>query len=96
MYSPFVLLNLEITFLVRSKCPKCDSQIHWYDNLPVISFLLLKGKCRQCKEPISIQYPVVELVMGILAVVFYEHNSSFLPYILLMGMGYHVTSHYPY
>ena len=73
--------------LGRSKCPKCDSQIHWYDNLPLISFLLLKGQCRQCKEPISIQYPVVELVMGILAVVFYEHNSSFLPYILLMGIG---------
>ena len=71
----------------RSKCPKCDSQIHWYDNLPLISFLLLKGRCRQCKETISMQYPVVELVMGILAVVFYVHNSSFLPYILLMGMG---------
>lgn len=44
----------------RSMCPKCHSQIAWYDNLPVLSYLLLKAKCRHCKCHISIQYPLVE------------------------------------
>ncbi len=49
----------------RSICPSCKEQIVWYDNIPVISFILLRGKCRQCKKPISWQYPVVELLTGV-------------------------------
>jgi len=49
-----------------SKCPKCSHPIAWYDNIPVISYLLLKGKCRNCSQPISIQYPLVELATGLL------------------------------
>lgn len=49
------------TLLGRSFCRSCRKQIHWYDNIPLISFLLLGGKCRQCKEKISWQYPLVEL-----------------------------------
>ena len=45
----------------RSFCPKCGKTIAWYDNIPVLSFLILGGKGRCCKEPISWQYPVVEL-----------------------------------
>jgi len=61
----------------RSRCPKCKKQIAWYDNIPVISFLLLRGKCRHCKEKISIQYPIVELVTGILFVLaFYMNYKS--------------------
>lgn len=51
-----------------SKCPKCSHPLVWYDNIPVISYLLLKGKCRNCNESISIQYPVVELATGLLFV----------------------------
>jgi leader peptidase (prepilin peptidase) / N-methyltransferase len=54
------------TILGRSYCPKCLSQIKWYDNIPVISFLLLKGKCRSCSKTISWQYPAVELITGLL------------------------------
>ncbi len=48
--------------LVRksSHCPKCGAKIHFYDNIPLISWLLLRGKCRSCKEPISKRYPIVE------------------------------------
>ena len=46
----------------RSKCPGCGGPIAWYDNIPLLSGLLLRGRCRQCRESISVQYPVVELV----------------------------------
>jgi leader peptidase (prepilin peptidase)/N-methyltransferase len=52
-----------------SRCPKCKEPIKWYDNIPVISYLLLRGKCRNCGSPISIQYPLVELLTGVLTVV---------------------------
>ncbi|MFH1890921.1 MAG: prepilin peptidase [Candidatus Kuenenbacteria bacterium] len=53
----------------RSFCPKCKHQLVWYDNIPVLSFLLLKGKCRYCQKKISIQYPLVELITGILFII---------------------------
>ena len=46
----------------RSYCPNCKKLITWKDNIPIISFLLLKGKCRQCKNPISFQYTLVEFL----------------------------------
>ncbi len=49
-----------------SHCPRCDSRIAWYDNVPVLSFLLLRGKCRRCGQPISWRYPAVELANGLL------------------------------
>ena len=45
-----------------SRCPKCDKNIYWYDNIPVLSYLILLGRCRFCREKISMRYPVVELV----------------------------------
>lgn len=49
-----------------SHCPKCQEALHWYDNIPVFSWLFLRGKCRSCSEPISIQYPLVELATGLI------------------------------
>lgn len=49
----------------RSHCPKCDNQISARDNIPVISWLLLRGKCRNCKSGISPRYPLVELATGL-------------------------------
>ena len=49
----------------RSFCPKCKKKINWYDNLPIISFLFLSGKCRKCKKVIPIRYLIVELITGI-------------------------------
>ena len=49
----------------RSYCPKCKKKIKWFDNIPLISFLLLSGKCRSCKKKISPQYFIIELIAGI-------------------------------
>ena len=55
----------------RSHCPHCKHQLRWYENIPVFSWLALRGKCRSCKAPISPQYPAVELLtmLGFLACV---------------------------
>ena len=47
-----------------STCPRCKQPIGWRDNIPVVSWLLLKGRCRRCGEPISRQYPIVEAAVG--------------------------------
>jgi prepilin signal peptidase PulO-like enzyme (type II secretory pathway) len=66
-----VVLRLQAseTLMGRSMCPHCRRQIRWYDNVPLLSFLLLKGRCRDCKAPISWQYPAVELATGLVFVV---------------------------
>ena len=51
-----------------SACPRCSTPIAWYDNVPLLSFALLRARCRKCGEPISWRYPVVELVTGLLFV----------------------------
>src|SRR3989344_2153428 len=50
----------------RSECMSCRAQIPWYDNIPVLSWMALRGRCRRCTSRISIQYPLVELCTGIL------------------------------
>jgi len=50
----------------RSRCPKCGHEITWYENIPVLSWVFLRGKCSGCKTPISIRYPLVELLTGAL------------------------------
>ena len=54
-----------------SRCPRCQTPIHWYDNVPVFSWLWLRGKCRSCGLAISPMYPVVELATGLLFVTCY-------------------------
>lgn len=49
----------------RSICPVCKKQIAWYDNIPLLSFVFLLGKCRHCHKRISIRYPITELVTGV-------------------------------
>jgi prepilin signal peptidase PulO-like enzyme (type II secretory pathway) len=55
----------------RSFCPKCRHQLAWKDNLPLLSFGLLRGKCRYCHSPISWQYPIVEATTGLITVFLY-------------------------
>jgi leader peptidase (prepilin peptidase)/N-methyltransferase len=50
-----------------SHCPRCASPLHWYENIPIVSYLFLRGKCSHCRLPISLQYPLVELMMALLA-----------------------------
>lgn len=60
-------LEREVDFVSRrSCCPRCGNLIAWFDNIPLFSFLILRGKCRHCREKISWQYPVVEAVTGLL------------------------------
>lgn len=54
-----------------SRCPQCGYQLRWYDNIPVVSYALLGGRCRSCRKRVSIQYPIVELITMALFVLHY-------------------------
>lgn len=56
----------EESMMGRSYCPKCSKQIAWYDNIPLLSFIILRGRCRHCQEQISWQYPLVEFFTSLL------------------------------
>lgn len=73
-----------------SSCPKCGHRLAWYENFPIIGWLSLRGKCKSCKEPISIQYLLMELLVGILFLgvwfkVYYSHEylTVLVPYLLV-------------
>lgn len=55
----------------RSKCVRCNKNLSWYELIPVFSFLGLRGKCKDCKAPISFQYPVIELTTAIVFIILY-------------------------
>ena len=50
----------------RSRCPQCGNLIAWYDNIPVVSWLVLRARCRHCTLPIPVRYPLVELAVGVI------------------------------
>lgn len=72
----------------RSFCPKCKEKISWYDNIPLLSYLLLGGKCRNCGKKISVRYPLIELSTALLFIMTYTfkgttlQGSLILPYLL--------------
>ena len=68
-------LNLSVV-RPRSRCPRCERAITWYENVPIVSWLALRGKCRGCRLPISIQYPAVELGIALLWVAAFAAFSS--------------------
>jgi len=57
--------DLSVVSPSRSFCPACEKTIAWYDNVPVLSYLILRGRCRYCHEPISIRYPLVEMATAL-------------------------------
>src|SRR5678816_3351319 len=59
----------------NSRCPSCGAVIAFYDNVPVISWMLLRAKCRRCKESISFRYPAVELLTALLFVAVAAHDG---------------------
>ena len=78
-----VIYRLEIggSFLKgRSFCPFCKHKLFWFDLIPVFSFLFLRAKCRYCKKPISVQYPLVELATGILFVLLWNYELGIMNY----------------
>ncbi len=62
-----------------SSCPNCGHRIRFYDNIPIVSYLILLGRCRYCKQRISIQYLLIELITGLLSTAL----------IIRFGLGYH-------
>ena len=71
-------LSEESIVFPASKCPKCQTPLKWWHNIPVLSYILLRGKCAFCKEPISIQYPIIELITGIIyTILFMKFGVSF-------------------
>src|SRR3989344_8884577 len=58
--------NTGHTFGGRSGCMTCQNKLCWYELIPMISFFALRGRCRKCKAKISIQYPIVELLSGLI------------------------------
>ena len=65
------LINNISIIAPRSFCPYCHALIHWYDNIPVLSWLMLNGRCRACRKPISVLYPLIELLTAILLSLLY-------------------------
>ena len=59
--------------VVRSHCMKCNYQLKWYDLVPLFSWLFLRGRCRKCKEKISVQYPIIEALNGCLYLLVFHH-----------------------
>jgi len=66
-----------------SHCPNCNHELKWYDNIPLISYFFLKGKCRYCKEKISIRYPLLEFLNGIIYLSFFIIYGFTLEFIYL-------------
>ena len=60
----------------RSRCPKCNHVIKWYQNIPVLSYLFLRGRCISCKVRIPLRYVLVEIMMGIFAYLLIPHIVS--------------------
>lgn len=60
----------------RSACPKCGFQLKWYHNIPILSYLFLKGKCSNCGTDISILYPIIELICGMASVLLFPKVIS--------------------
>ena len=61
--------------MARSQCRSCGHQIAWYDNLPILSFLLLRGRCRACHAPFSARYPFVEALTALLAAALFARDG---------------------
>ena len=65
-----------------SYCPKCRTPVRWFDNVPVLSYVLLRGRCRSCREPIPIRYPVIEVLGALLFLAIYA--AGFRPQVTLL------------
>lgn len=54
-----------------SHCPKCQHKLAWYDNVPVLGWIMLRGRCRYCQQPISMRYPIIEAITGLMFALYY-------------------------
>ena len=65
-----------------SRCPKCNQPIRFYDNIPILSFIILRGRCRDCGNSISLRYPLIEFISGCLSLGLY-YKFGFSPLYLI-------------
>ncbi|MBI9112181.1 A24 family peptidase [Maridesulfovibrio ferrireducens] len=73
----------------RSMCPECGHKIKWYENIPLVSFFLLRGKCSECRKPISPMYPVIEsvsILWAILLMFMYGPSTLWIMYMFFGGL----------
>ena len=81
-------IPLEVPITVpRSHCPHCKKLIRWYDNVPVLSYLILGGRCRRCKKKISARYPLIEAVSGLISVLLYLKFGLGVEWVLFFGFS---------
>ncbi|MFI5379198.1 MAG: prepilin peptidase, partial [Tepidisphaerales bacterium] len=80
-----------------SRCPSCETPLAWYDNIPVFGWLMLRGRCRYCAEPVSFRYPLVEFLTGAIFVFYYwvffvVHAGPCIPHMVpgIAGLPKHV------
>ena len=76
--------NNKSVIINRSYCPKCKNKISWFDNIPFLSFVLLKGKCRNCNKAIGLQYFIVELLSAVSFVIIYHFYGISITSLLLL------------
>lgn len=74
-----------ISLLAPSACPRCHTRIAWYDNIPLISYILLRGRCRTCAQPISWLYPFVEFLTAFSLTTLYMAHDYFWGYSVLFS-----------
>jgi leader peptidase (prepilin peptidase)/N-methyltransferase len=70
----------------RSHCPNCDTLIRWYDNVPILSYLLLRARCRHCRTPISIRYPLIELANGLFYLAVFLRTGPTVAFLLVAAI----------
>lgn len=85
----------------RSKCPRCGHQLAWYENIPLVSWFALRGRCRCCDERISVQYPLVELTVALVWMASFDHfGPTFLAFrvavfvTVMLGIAVTDVKHY--
>ena len=79
------------TIIGRSFCPSCKNKIQWFDNIPILSFVLLKGRCRHCNIKINLQYLIVELISGISFLTIYYFFGITITTLLLLVLSVFFT-----
>lgn len=86
--------NTQRSFKGRSGCMTCQNKLCWYELIPLVSFFALKGRCRNCKAKISIQYPIVEFISGLIfASIFLKFQDIFFinTFVFSISYAYYVT-----
>jgi prepilin signal peptidase PulO-like enzyme (type II secretory pathway) len=92
----FRALNNKNLLSYRSSCPCCKANIAWYDLIPIINWLFLKGKCRHCNYKIPIYYPLIELLVGIFTFYFFSLSpisaTSIVHYVLILSFFFNALT----